>query len=349
MAIERDSFGLPVVPVDENPDLDFLQSVAPEAQEQVVTEPPAEPAAPVAGPLEPAAEVVPAPDAGTLAGEQKLYAGKYETVEQVEKGYREARDMSRRSAERAKAAEQELEEIKAKASQLEDTLRKAAPILQRVLTQPQTPAQPLYDQFGNPVPVPQPQPITSTPTQYDIEQIVAQRLAAAQGQMQQQFTEQQLNTMREQNILSFYEKHPEVVREGPLDSDITETVRALGEAWGDSQLDISNPDVLEIAYEATQNPQLRSVLSLNPAYIDTDEGLALARIQAAMLRGDGTITQQTSQVPASVVGQRKPNLESASQGAAPAAEAPMDEVDSAIFEYRKANARSGDSIFFPGR
>jgi hypothetical protein len=99
---------------------------------------------------------------------------------------------------------------------------------------------------------------------------------------------------------------------------------------------------LEIAYEATKNPELRTVLELNPAYVDSDAGMQMARFQAALVRGEAPITQSvvqgtTSASPSTpATGQRKPVTERASVGAAPATpDKPLDEFEQAVLEFKK--------------
>jgi hypothetical protein len=151
---------------------------------------------------------------------------------------------------------------------------------------------------------------------------------------------------RKASIMGFYEAHPEVEPRGTLDSDIKDTLDALGEAWRDWEPDVSNPATLEIAYEATKDPALLAVLKKNPAYIDDEDGMKLARFEAAILRGE-PITQNTAQVPASAVGTRKPIVEKASTVSPNAsADAPLDPWQEAVQEYRKSEQSGfGDSVF----
>src|ERR1041384_7157238 len=99
---ERDAFGLPTVPDDESDEFAFLKDAEPAAP---APEAPAEGEAPVEpAPAKVTPEEAPAP-AETVEGETppQLLAGRYQSVEELEKGYRELRDLHRRTAERAKA------------------------------------------------------------------------------------------------------------------------------------------------------------------------------------------------------------------------------------------------------
>jgi len=54
-----------------------------------------------------------------------------------------------------------------------------------------------------------------------------------------------------------------------------QTVQSLNEAWPDRLIDISDQRPLNLL-RSYQGPLLRTVLELNPTYIDTDAGMDLA-------------------------------------------------------------------------
>lgn len=271
---------------------------------------------------------------------EQLIFGKYKSMEEAEKGYKEIVALQTKTAQARRAAERRADEAAAYQARLEASLQQALPIIQQANQQQQPQVQ-------------QPDPNAwweqgqLTPQQ--VQQMVDQQLAGRLDTLTQQAQAQaeQARTMQEAEtaVMGFYEKHPEVVLEGELDGQITETILSLNEAWergGQEPLDIGNPDSLEIAYEAARNPELRAVLEMNPVYVDSDAGMQLARFQAALIRGEAPITQQvvqgtTSQTPSTpATGQRRPVTERASVGAAPAnADKPLDEFEQAVLEFQK--------------
>jgi hypothetical protein len=113
---------------------------------------------------------------------------------------------------------------------------------------------------------------------------------------------------------------------------------------------MSDRGTIEVLYEASQRPALRQILALKPEYFDSEVGLDLARMEAAVLEGAPApgATQETARVPASQVGktagQRKPFAEAAVTGAE--AEEEIDENDpwaQIVREHKKG--QNSASIF----
>lgn len=358
--IERDAFGLPMVAAEDDPmfgdlalDTDTTttgEPVAPEAEAEITPEP-TEPVTEVVADEAPAAPAEGAPEEEA----PKLYLGKYKTTEDLEKGYRDLRDLQRRTAERANQYEARSTEVEAHARLLEETLQRMQPYLtdyqrqqeQKTAAPPQ-PQRPVYDEYGQPVQLP---PTTQglSPEQVAslTDQIVSERMQQYYSQLSQEQADAAARAAAEQSVLGFYERHPEVTPRGEVDTNITETVLALNEAWANTgtAVDISDPEALEIAYEASKRPSLQTVLQMNPQYVDSDAGMEIARYQAAILEGR-PITQTDVAVPASQVEtlpQRKPFSESASSVNPQGTEAPLDEFESAVLEYRKSRPRT--SVF----
>lgn len=280
-----------------------------------------------------------------------VYAGKYNDVPALEKGYRELRDLQRRTAERAKAYEQRAAEVEFNARQMEQAVRQATDYVrslqQQQAQQPQQPQQPVYDQFGNPVQLPPQQP-SLTPDQIQglvDAQVQNQWAYQAQAMQEQQFRQQQYNEAAEAQRL-FFEAHPEIERNGAIDEDVASTILAFNEAWSHidgSTFNLGSEESLGIAYEASQRPALRRVLETNPAYMDDDEGMTLARALASQ------IDQQT-QAPVQPTGrmQARPNTPVVERGSSPAPReaSPLDEFDQAVAEYRAASKARGSEVFF---
>jgi len=295
---------------------------------------------PAAGELQ-----APEPQEQIPTGEQEqveqLIFGKYKSMEEAEKGYKEIVALQTRTAQARRAAERKFDDAAQYTSRLEEQMRQALPILQQANQPPQAPQEPQLgsEWYGG----------QGDLTPQQIQQLVDQQLSSRLDTLTQQAQAQaeQTRTMQEAEtaVMGFYEKHPEVTFEGDLDGQITETILSLNDAWGkggQDPLDIGNPDSLEIAYEATKNPELRSVLEMNPAYVDSDAGMQMARFQAAIIKGEVPITQSvvqgtTSAAPGTPAGgQRRPVTEKASVGAAPAtSDTPLDEFEQAVLEFKK--------------
>jgi hypothetical protein len=148
-------------------------------------------------------------------------------------------------------------------------------------------------------------------------------------------------------LQQFYSTHKEVEPQGDLDASIANTIVSINQAWAPtgSTLDMTNPEIFEIAYEATKRPALRQVLEINPSLIDTDTGLELARRQAALLEADFTPSTPSASG-ATPTSQRKPVVERASSGTPPATEGTQaDEFDSAVLAFRR-DRESKSSVFF---
>lgn len=287
------------------------------------------------------------------APEPRVWAGKYKDADALEKGYRELRDLQRRTAERSKAYEQRAMEIEFQARQMEDAVRRATEQVRQIQEQErqrlaQVPPQILYDEYGNPIPVPvqQPQP-QWTPEQVQpyVESLVEQRLAAQARAMQANMIKQQDYDRAANAQATFFQRHPEVEKDSQTDEDIASTILALNDAWASldgSKVDIRSDEVLDIAYEASQRPALRAVLEKNPAYIDDENGMIQARALASQIDGQ---TQVPSQPTRMTPRENTPVLERGSSPA-PAQQSPLDEFDQAVAEYRNVNKQRGSAVFF---
>lgn len=341
-----DVFG--VEPVEDKPEFsDFLNF----GLEDAATETPAEPEVtveePEAGPTpepvqatelaepqtpetpEQAAQTQETQDAGTPAA---LLAGKYKDAPALEKGYKELRDLQRRTANRAREAEDRASLIEQRAREMEATINRAIPLIRQLQQQqqidPDAPAPVLTPQVLQPM----------------VEAMVQQRVGQTEQAMRAQFEQTQAANAAQQSVQQFYAQHPEVEVRGEADSAIYDTIQELNENWSrrdGSTIDIRDPEALEVAYEASRDPELRTVLGMHPEYVDTDAGMALARLQANALRGGqpAPTTQTPAPVPAPVQqqAQRKPLVEKASTGATPPTDRPLDEFEEAVRTLRKEN------------
>lgn len=329
---------------------DFVEDTPTDEEEPKQEEAPAEVSteAPPAPEAEaPVAEESPAPaEEQPLTEEEiKLLAGKYKSVEDLEKGYNELRDLQRRTAERAKAADLQRQELEARSLQIQQALQQTIPVVQQALAARQAQQQ-QADPYGLDTEQQQPglDPRMVMPL---VDMQVQQRMLEMQNATaMQQAAAMQYNSANDA-LQQFYTAHPEVEPQGEVDASVAQTIVTLNQAWGPSgsTLDLTSPDVFEIAYEATKRPALRQVLEVNPALIDTDAGMELARRQAALLEAD--ITPFTASTPgATRTAQKKPIVERASSGTPPATEGTQsDEFEAAVLAFRKDRESKG-SIFF---
>ena len=360
----RDAFGIPV-PDEADDTFDFLKDPAPETpapadNAEASAEAPAEPTAPEAPaasteePVAPTAEPTtegPSADDATDAA-PRMYAKRYDSIEKLEDGYQELRELHRRTAERAKEYEEQNRLVMQHAQEVESTLQQAVSALQQYQAQGQAPQ---LDEYGQPVPQPMPSP---QQLQQFIDQQVQLRMQEAQSGWQEQASRDAEAQAARQSIYTFFEKHPEVEVNSTVDDDIKQTIVAINDAWSTwgTSMDITDPETIEVAYEATTRPALRHVLEKNPALVDDEQGMQLARFQASILEGK-PITQAAQTVPASSPGAqvagspRPPTLERAATSSNSPDDRPLDEVDQAFLEYRKYKQRGGDSVFFgaPGK
>src|SRR5687767_9116713 len=279
----RNEFGLE--DADETPDFDTLfadEDPAPPAS-------PAGEAAPTPGSA-PAEEATPAPPADsppppptgvplteaeaggtqveepeppkveTPAEPPKKFAGRYDTPEDLEKGYKELQaDYTRKRQEDLLRQQQEDQRLQ----RLEQQLQQQNAILAQV-------------RFETADPETQDALRQQAALNQQVEAVVAQRLGPMQAQQQAQAQVQQENYEASVAISEFARKHPELVPNSEQDLLLRQVVDQVG-------VNTANVEALDAAYEAVQNPALRQVLLANPHLIETDDGMTYARQQAQLL------------------------------------------------------------------
>lgn len=258
------------------------------------------------------------------------YSNKYKTVEDFEEAHRNALDLGQRQAERARVAEQQLAQatayLEAAAAYIADqeAKSKAAPAAEPDLERQAA-------EYG-----------------VDVETLKLARAIAGQeaeakiAPLQQQLSQQeQMAQLAQQQaalaateaetkaaINAFRAEHPD------LDTDTENEIVSVFNEFG---LEPSIPDTYNIALEMAQDPKLRSVLRANPAYLDTDDGMALAR----QLAGVKTVTKAKSKPRDLTDARKKATVESGSLGAPPAGEeAERDEWDDVLDVARGGRTKS---------
>lgn len=357
----EDAFGLPNTPVEETEEFAWLADETPAENGPTTTE--EQPAAEETPQPDPAIPQVEAPEVEAPAETEetpepqetteRLYAGKYKTVEEVERGYRELSDLWRRTSEGSKANEQRARELEAQNARLQSEIARVAPVLQQAVAAQQAAAQkPQFDQYGDPVAPPaQPTP-QAAPTPQQVAAFV-ERQVAEQSRNRDNQMRIELAAQREQQealgaLTEFFSENG-ITRGDETDGAMVDTIAYLNDSWQDATVELGNKESLGIVKEATERPALREILALKPQYFDSDAGLTLARMEASVLEGNAA-TQTTAAVPASQVGstdgQRKPVTERASGGAsAPSNNPSGDPWLEAVAAYRGDAQRAG-GIFF---
>ena len=280
---------------------------------------------------------------------QKAWAGKYQSPEQLEKGYRELRDLQRRTAERAKAYEQRVAEVEFQARQMEDSVRRATEYVRTLQAQQAQQQQPqfVYDEQGNPMQLPPPG-LSPQQVQEYVDAQLQERLAYEAQAQQEQAWKAEKYAEAQAAQARFFEAHPEVVKDGDADEDIANTILAFNEAWtgiDGSTFNLGSEESLTIAYEASRRPALRTVLMKQPTLMDDDEGMTLAYALAEQMEQRGA-TQMAPQPTGRMTA--RPNTPFAERGSSPAPQqaTPLDEFDEAVREFRGVNKARGSSTFF---
>lgn len=325
-----EAFGLDA-PLSE----EMVESLADPAASAPEEPPPSTEAPPVETPEEPvegtpegtdpeAPEAEPAGETPPVEGqpegqEEVLLAGRYRSLPELEEGYTNIQRMQTRTA-------QELRQERAARAQMEGYLRQVAPLLQQFRAQQQ----------GTPAAGGAPQTDLDPEIVQVVEPLVQRRVAEQMATVNQQLAAQhaeaeQTRAAQSANaeIGAFFVAHPEIERNSPAD----EAVGAVVEEFG---MELTS-EWFEIAHEVATDPELYRVVRANPAYLDTDEGLDLARRLAAVPRitqgaqGAAASAQATQDAARRQAAIKGAHVETGGSGA-PAAPAsrPRDEVDEVL-------------------
>lgn len=333
-----------------------LAEASPQPQEQPAQPTEAQPPpqqAPVQAPEPPAqGEQSQEQQPGESADEhaQRLYAGRYQSIEDLEAGYRHIQGLQKRTAEKERATSQ-------KAQQYEAWLRQAIPIVKQAQQQRQ---QLPPDDFGDGADFSDPAQL-----QQFVNQQVEQRLASERKNIRQEVVRGQTQQQTNQAIQSFAQAHNDIVgteREEEVANVIRElqapvTVENLETALelvnnprlrqmvDDLYADPTDPNMLQAAKEAVQNPALAEIYLAQPDLTTTPHGQSWARKQASLPQ---MVTQAQAQAQGSVPNQeqmrRAAHVETGGTGVpvqgAPGQRPVADEMDEAIKEWR-----DGSSLF----
>lgn len=242
-------------------------------------------------PARPAPEPTEAPSQ-EAPSEQSFLGGRYKTQEAFEQGHRELERTFTQTR-------QDFAELRAKQEQQDQVLQAFAPyITERLLEE-------------------NPELAQQMELQSRIEPLVEERLAPLQQQAQAEREQQQyLGT-----VSAFYQRHPEIVPNSEADQQVVAVIQEL-------DLVKEDPEALDVAAEAAQNPALRFVLNAEPHLAETDAGMSMARVRATQLAQQAAPTPQQG-TPQGGPTQRFPFVEHGGSGA-PSEGAPGTQPDSPL-------------------
>lgn len=286
--------------------------------------------------------------------EEKLYAGKYRTAEDLEKGYRESSREAQAARQAAIQAQRDLADLQqaVQAYVAEQQAKPAAPAAPSDPTDAELAQMGLDRQTYNAV-----KPIIESAVKAQVDPILTQT------QQQQQLAQQQLEQQRAQaeqsaaaaNVQAvlgaFYQANADYAPGTDGNAQLGELISDWNQAWtGDpsgaspGSFDVSDAASLEIAVEAAKRPALKRILEANPTWFDSDAGMELARSQASYQEG---LARAQRQQPAAKNGQALPQVESGASGSGPRQ---LDAQPRTPIEQMLADAEAerGQSVFTRG-
>lgn len=325
----RSAFGLP------NDDLgdaaEVLTQGLEDAEGPTPTETPAEivPEAPEASeaPETPPEEAPQPPEEASepqTQPEERRYAGKFTSVDDLEKGYREFGTRIREEVAARREAEQRFTELQTQvqawaAQQQAQQPAKTPEVARPSFTDAELASMGIdratYDQIA---------PILGAMVERTVaplnEEIAKTRESQSQAIEQARLVAESEAQMAEaqRTLVSFYERHQIQVGD-----DTHQAMADLVENWNRSwtgdpsgakagSFNTADAESLEILAEAVSRPALAQVLRFNPNYIDDDEGMALARHQATLLEATARTPTQAAPAVAQI-----PAVESGPSGQGP--------------------------------
>jgi hypothetical protein len=255
-----------------------------------------------------------------------LILGRYKTTEDLANAYQEVRGLQQRTSQAIQERDAELEEMK-------QLLAQAAQALQE--RQGPKPPDPQLIQWAESQGI---DPATLPVLMQLADQAAAVKVAPMQEQLTKAKEEQERQAEYNNQVSAihaFRSKHPEIAPDSPEDNRHAEIFAAMRD---DRQIQLQwNEETLEIALEASQDPDFYQIIRANPALIDTDEGLEYARWQATLKKGTQNAQTQALKKQTKTertAAARKAHVETGST-APTAAQEPEDVVDIAFAMTKK--------------
>ena len=240
--------------------------------------------------------------------EQERLAGKYTKVEDLEKGYKEVQAWATR-------VQQQNNDLAGQVGEMRMAMQQVAPVLQ--------------DLMQRVIPEEEEEALNA---QRQLQELIDQQVAQRMEPYERNQVIAREHAEQVASITDFRSKYPDLEPNSPEDIELAQVVREL-------DLDIASVEALDIAYEAVRNPALRTVLRAHPEYVDSDEALAYARLQAQALPTGGQ--PQTGTAPGGSVRKAAAFVERGGSGApAQASGKRGDEMDEAIAAFTKGRKGS---------
>jgi len=274
-----------------------------------------------------------APEGETAEEEAaRLYANRFPTVQGLEDGYTEVRNAFTKVTMENSSLRAEYE---AQQQALADQQQQIGAILEMMQTQLSETDPDFADELRK---------------RMEIQRAVAQRVEPLQQQLtqQQQLAQQQIVVEQERAqargaVERFMAAHPEVVPGSETDNLIVARYIELANAG--VELDVTNPEHYEIAYEASQNPTFMAELMMAPNAVKIPGGVARVRERSGATIAAAAVGRDNS-APAArgPVRKRLETFVETGSGGAPLegapGEKPTDEFDEA-WSYYKSSFEKG--------
>ncbi len=247
----------------------------------------------------------------TEEAEQRLYADRYQNLDQFERGYKELQGGFTRVVQELKQRDSYVEQLTQRQGQMEQAFQMLVPYLQRMQAEADPEA---AEQMKRQMALAE-----------QTKQAVDQQVAPLKQELQTERTK-----AAAMNVLQrFYAEHQDVAPESPNDRAVAATLQGIGGS-------LMSPWDLEVAYHAAQDPALYTVLRANPHLRSSAEGVAMAQHHANQLR-QAAGQEAAPQRPQTV--QRKgAHVETGGTGAPASAapgQKPVDEFDEALTAYNE--------------
>lgn len=258
--------------------------------------------------------------------EAERLAGIYETVPELEQGYRSLQGAFTRVSQDYRTIQSEREADAAALADLESRYEQLVDLIQQReaendpefaerLAQAEQIRQAVDARLG---------PITEAETER--EQIAREAAETQQNQQAAAFA-----------VQTFQSRHPEVVPNGPEDRQLAIAFRELRTAG--VPLDVRSVEHIEIALEAARNPNLKAELMFSPGAVNVPGGIDVLRNRVGATIAATGGTPQGTRPPAQGVAGRRPSAHvEVGSGGAPVVTAPgkqPDEFDAAMEWYEK--------------
>lgn len=231
------------------------------------------------------------------------WAGRYPSREAFEEGYKQLQAAFTRVAQQNK-------ELQERARQQEEFFAQLVPLLQGLLASqdPEFAERLQQVEAIGPLIERQLEPLRRQLAEAQTELLVQRRIAEAN-----------------EVVSGFFAAHPDVKPGSPEDKQMAAFLRRVG-------LEASNPEHLEVAYQAIKDPDLALVLAANPVWARSPEGLEFAKFQAAQIK--------RSERGKRVASKASSFVETGGGAPVPTAPSAKDEFDEALEAYRASKAKS---------